>query len=122
MILCLSPKLQPADLIRSEFAADIMTMVAFTQPWGFVRNGRDERGMLESWRGGLDWFGFVGRWRWFRNTVVKHPLTAPYCLPAMTDKHGMGFLIAQADRSVTEREKLMNESDNWQTEPPDFLQ
>jgi hypothetical protein len=45
----------------SDFAADIMTILSFTDAWGFVANGRDERGLLESWRLGLDIFGFVGR-------------------------------------------------------------
>ncbi|KAH8589289.1 cytochrome P450 17A1 [Bisporella sp. PMI_857] len=48
----------------SEFAADIMTMVSFTKPWGFVQNDRDERS-CNAWRESLLLFGTAQRWRFF---------------------------------------------------------
>ncbi|GAB1319696.1 Pisatin demethylase [Madurella fahalii] len=105
----------------AQFAADVMTMVSFSEPWGFVKNSRDERHLLESWRDGLNLFGFAGRFRWFRDTILKSPLLAPHILPKMSDASGMGYLIAQADEQVARREKLIDEQ-GFTQDKPDFLQ
>ncbi|KAK9777194.1 hypothetical protein AB5N19_12276 [Seiridium cardinale] len=107
----------------AEFAADIITMLASTEPWGFVRNGRDERGMLESWRLGLPFFGLSGRWRWFRTNVIGNDHLAKFFLPAMNDKKGMGYLYAQANQEVSDREtKMTREGKTFYMERPDYLQ
>ncbi|ETS76796.1 hypothetical protein PFICI_12183 [Pestalotiopsis fici W106-1] len=106
----------------AEFAADIITMVSFTQPWGFVRNGRDERGLLESWRIGLPFFGLAGRWRWFRQNIIANDALAKFFLPKMSDKKGMGYLYVQADREVSSRERKMQEEGGSFLERPDYLQ
>ncbi|KAK7700068.1 hypothetical protein SLS57_012214, partial [Botryosphaeria dothidea] len=103
-----------------EFAADIMTMLSFTDPWGFVSNSRDERNILKSWREGLDFFGFVGRFRWFRDVVMKTSWGL-YFLPNMSDDTGMGYLMSQADKQVAGREQRI-ENENYSQEKPDFLQ
>ncbi|KAK6078960.1 cytochrome P450 17A1 [Seiridium cupressi] len=98
-------------------------MLAFTELWGFVRNGRDERGMLESWRLGLPFFGLSGRWRWFRTNVIGNDHLAKFFLPAMSDKKGMGYLYAQANQEVSDREtKMTREGDTFYMERPDYLQ
>lgn len=104
----------------AEFAADIMTMLSFTDPWGFVSNSRDERNILKSWREGLDFFGFVGRFRWFRDVVMKTSWGL-YFLPNMSDDTGMGYLMSQADKQVAGREQRI-ENENYSQEKPDFLQ
>ncbi|OJD40783.1 cytochrome p450 monooxygenase [Diplodia corticola] len=104
----------------AEFAADIMTMLSFSEPWGFVRNSRDERNMLRSWRDGLDFFGFVGRFRWFRDVVMK-TRWGLYFLPTVSDDSGMGFLMSQADKQVSERERRI-EDEGFTQQKPDFLQ
>lgn len=104
----------------AEFAADVMAMVCFGEVWGFVENSRDEKGILQSFREGLVLFGFVGRWRGFRETVLQSPL-AKYILPKASDDRGMGFLIGQADRLVTERERRIEE-EGFTQDKPDFLQ
>lgn len=97
-----------------------MTMLSFTEPWGFVRNSRDERNILKSWRKGLDFFGFVGRFRWFRNVVMKSTWGL-YFLPTMSDDAGMGYLMSQADKQVSDRETLIT-TENFSQSKPDFLQ
>lgn len=97
-------------------------MVCFTQPWGFVRNGRDERGLLESWRIGLPFFGLAGRWRWFRQNIIANDALAKFFLPTMNDKKGMGYLYAQADREVSSREKKMEAEGGSFLERADYLQ
>jgi hypothetical protein len=97
-----------------------MTMLSFTDPWGFVANSRDERGLLESWRQGLGIFGFVGRFLFFRNYLIKVPYLNMWFLPKTSDDNGMGYLMNEADRMVTKREE--DEANGLIHERPDFLQ
>ncbi|KAI0471644.1 cytochrome P450 [Xylariaceae sp. FL0804] len=107
----------------AQFAADFLTQIAFSDSWGFVRNGRDERAFLRSFRKGLDYFGPAGRWHWFRRHILKSPMLAPYFLPSTSDTTGMGYLAFQADRQITEREREMQrEGEGWGMEEPDLLQ
>lgn len=104
----------------AEFAADVLTMVLFSTPWGFVRNNRDERGMLRSWREGLSLFALSHRWRFFREVVLPSPL-GPYLLPKESDRGGNGWLVAQAGREIGERRRRMD-GEGYAPDPPDFLQ
>ena len=97
-----------------------MTMLSFTEPWGFVRNSRDERGILTSWRKGLDFFGFVGRFRFFRNYIMTVPGLNLWLLPKTSNDSGMGWLMSQADREVTDRENEIRQG--IYRERPDFMQ
>ena len=107
----------------SEFAADTLTMLAFTDKWGFVENSRDERNYLKSWRQGLNHFGLAGRWRWYRQNILANDFLALYFLPKVGDKFGMGYLISHADQQVRRREKAIEAAGgDFQMEQPDFLQ
>ncbi|KAI5925175.1 cytochrome P450 [Camillea tinctor] len=107
----------------AEFAADFLTIIAFGESWGFVRNGRDERAFLTSWREGLPYFGFSSRWKSFRDHILKNALLAPYFLPSVSDQHGMGFLISHAAQQISLREKKIAESNGeWKMNNPDLLQ
>jgi cytochrome P450 len=104
----------------AEFAADIMSMISFGAPFGSVENQRDEKNILGNWRKGLTFFGFVGRFRFFREKIVKLPRIGPMFLPTMSNTSGMGWLLCEADRQVSAREELIKEK---KTEnKPDFLQ
>lgn len=111
--VCLSDKC-------AEFAADIMSMISFSQPFGCVRNQRDEKSILSNWRKGLDFFGFVGRFRFFREKVVKLPVIGNWFLPSISNESGMGWLMCEADRQVSERERLIAEKGF--DGKPDFMQ
>ncbi|KAF1996048.1 cytochrome P450 [Amniculicola lignicola CBS 123094] len=111
--VCLSDKV-------AEFAADIMSLISFTDPFGCVKNQRDEKDILSNWRKGLDFFGFVSRFRFFRDTIIKLPVVGLWFLPAMSNTSGMGWLMSEADRQVTEREKRISEK-GFQGKP-DFMQ
>ncbi|KAK2735172.1 hypothetical protein FQN55_002262 [Onygenales sp. PD_40] len=104
----------------AEFAADIMTMVSFTSPFGFVENGRDERLILQNWREGLDMFGFVGRFKFFQTHIIKIPGLAARILPKLTDPAGMGWLMGEADRQVSTREEQIKQG--IAIGKPDFMQ
>ncbi|KAK3317172.1 hypothetical protein B0T19DRAFT_479305 [Cercophora scortea] len=92
----------------AEFVADVMTLVAFSEPWGFVQNDRDEKHILESWRKCLDVWGFVGRFGWLRENVFKSPLSV-YLIPKTDDDDGMVYLRGLANKQVTERERRIEE-------------
>lgn len=95
-------------------------MLSFTDPWGFVKNSRDERGILKSWREGLDFFGFVGRSKSFQKYIMTLPGIASLVLPKTTDNGGMGWLINQAIMQVQNREALI--ASKGYHGKPDFMQ
>lgn len=98
-----------------------MTMISFTHPFGFVANGRDEKGILRSWRQGLDFFGFVGRFRFFRDVILPNPIIGPYFLPKVSHQSGTGWLMREADKQVTERERQMEQESGFNGKK-DFMQ
>ncbi|KAJ9252835.1 hypothetical protein DTO207G8_4621 [Paecilomyces variotii] len=87
------------------FSGDVMTMLSFGEPWGFVKNNRDERGILKSWRQGLDLFGFAGRFKFFQNYITPLPGVGALFLPKTTDAGGMGWLMNQAIIQVQTRKQ-----------------
>ena len=95
-------------------------MLSFTNPWGFVKNSRDERGILKSWRQGLDLFGFAGRSKFFQKYVIHLPGLGSLILPKTTDDGGMGWLINQAITQVQTREAQI--ADKGYQGKPDFMQ
>jgi hypothetical protein len=97
-----------------------MTMISFTNPWGFVKNGRDERDILKSWRQGLDLFGVAGRWNFCQKHILKLPGLGSLILPKTTDNGGMGWLVNQAVKQVQTREEL-NATKGFKGKP-DFMQ
>lgn len=97
-----------------------MTMLSFSQPWGFVKNSHDERGILKSWRQGLDFFGFAGRSKFCRNCLIHLPGLSAMLLPKTTDESGMGWLMSQAINQVADREVLIKEKGFHGR--PDFMQ
>lgn len=105
---------------RREFAVDIMSMLSFTTPFGCVENERDEKRILESWRKGLDFFGFAGRFRSFRNYIMPIPMFSSWLLPQTTNESGMGWLMCQADEQVTIRESEIEKGRHMQN--PDYLE
>ena len=111
--ICLSDKV-------AEFAADILSMISFTKPFGSVENQRDEKDLLGNWRKGLTFFGFVGRFRFFRERIIKIPRVGLWFLPAVSNDYGMGWLMCEADRQVSAREK-QNAEQPFDGRP-DFLQ
>lgn len=97
-----------------------MTMVSFTEPFGFVKNSRDERRILTNWREGLDFFGFAGRFEFFQKHILNLSAVAKMILPKITDESGMGWLMAEATRQVTARDAETKKG--IVPDKPDFLQ
>lgn len=116
--VCLSDKV-------AEFAADIMSMVSFTEPFGCVERQEDVRGILKNWRLGLSFFGFACRWRWFRDLVLQLPLVGLWFLPKVENGSGMGWLMSEADRQVSVRETenaVAAEKGDVREDRKDFMQ
>ncbi|PQE23646.1 cytochrome p450 17a1 protein [Rutstroemia sp. NJR-2017a BVV2] len=99
-----------------QFAADIMTTFTFNEPWGFVENSRDERGLLASFRRDLDFIGWSQRFTFFRDYVMKLPGLAGLLIPKPEIHSGMGYLIKEAEQA---REGTFA---GIVSEKPDFLQ
>jgi hypothetical protein len=97
-----------------------MSLVCFSEPWGFLKNDRDERNMLRSFREGLEFFGLAGRFRFLREQILTLPTIGQWLLPSASNESGMGWLMAQADREVSRREEEMQQG--IQRDDPDFLQ
>jgi len=112
-LVCISDKV-------GEFAADIMSMISFTDPLGCVENQRDEKDILKNWRHGLSYLGFATRFRFFRERIMKLPVIGLWLLPSISNDSGMGWLMCEANRQVTQREEKMEA--NEFVDQPDFLQ
>ena len=111
--ICISDKV-------AHFAADILGMISFSHPFGSVENQRDEKELLANFRKGLTFFGFSGRSRFFRDTVLQTPIVGRWWLPTASNDSGIGWLMCEADRQVSSRER---ENAEKQFEgKPDFLQ
>ncbi|KAJ6193468.1 cytochrome P450 monooxygenase-like protein [Bipolaris maydis] len=110
--ICLSDKM-------TEFAVDILSMISFSEPFGSVKNQRDEREFIRNFRKGLPMLG-LGRTRFLREHIMSLPLMAKLFLPSTTDEAGMGWLMGEAERQIAAREKLIAE-EKFQGKP-DFLQ
>jgi hypothetical protein len=112
-LVCISDKV-------AEFAADIMSMISFTEAFGCVSKQRDEKAILSNWRKGLSFFGFVGRFRFFRECIVKLPIVGLWFLPSRSNDSGMGWLMCEADRQVSRREE--QNAEKVLEGVPDFMQ
>lgn len=111
--ICLSDKV-------AEFAADILSMISFTEPFGCVKNQRDEKGIMVNWRKGLPFIGLATRWRFFRVYILNTPFLGTWLLPESNKDTGMGWLICEADRQLSVREKQLAEKPF--EGKPDFMQ
>ncbi|KAF5486925.1 Cytochrome P450 monooxygenase gsfF [Colletotrichum siamense] len=103
-----------------EFAADIMTMICFSEPWGFVSNKADQRQILRTWRNGQIALSFLTRFRWLRDRVTR-AWWGPYLQPSPEDKFGVGYIMGEANRQVAERERRIDE-EGFSQEYPDLMQ
>jgi cytochrome P450 len=113
-VICLSDKV-------AEFSADILSMISFGEAFGCVKNQRDEKRIVENWRKGLYAFGFVTRWRFLRDVIIPRTALGKWLLPKAAEEDGMGWLMKEADRQVTERERMATEKGGCEGQK-DFLQ
>lgn len=97
-----------------------MTMIAFSEPWGFIADKTDQRQILRTWRKGIFSLSFVTRFRWLRDRVSRAWLGS-YFLPKPGDKIGLGYVMGQAEKQLTERERRIEE-EMYSQEYPDFMQ
>jgi hypothetical protein len=119
-LFCMQTYCEHKLILYLYFQSDIMSMIAFGVPFGSVKNQRDEKDILGNWRKGLPFFGFAGRFRFFRENIIKLPIIGLMFLPSMSNTSGMGWLMCEADRQVSAREKQVKEK--APDGEPDFLQ
>jgi hypothetical protein len=84
-----------------------MTMVSFGEPWGFVKNDRDERGIIQSFRAPLDYISFVSRWVLVRDYILTWSFVMKFVLPSPADQTGWGYLMGCAHRELAIREEQL---------------
>ncbi|PGH15213.1 hypothetical protein AJ79_02578 [Helicocarpus griseus UAMH5409] len=104
----------------AQFATDVLTMLAFTEPFGFVKNARDEHRILETWRQSLGAFSFFSRLTLFHRYIGGMPGMGKLLFPPKTDIDGAGWVLGEAERQVNNGLRLMEK--HQQPEKPDFLQ
>ncbi|KAK0736206.1 cytochrome P450 [Apiosordaria backusii] len=89
----------------AQFAADVMTLLTFGKPWGFIAHDRDEKRLLAAFRESLPFFGFAARCTSFRELFLASSLMRSLLLPTLDDKTGSGYLGAQAKLAIAQRER-----------------
>ncbi|KAK4202420.1 putative cytochrome P450 E-class, group I [Triangularia verruculosa] len=93
----------------AQFAADVMTLLVFGKPWGFIAHDRDEKRLLAAFRESLPLFSFAARCTSFRELILSSGLIRSLILPKMDDKTGSGYLASQGKLAVARREKERDE-------------
>jgi hypothetical protein len=108
----------------TQFAADVMSLFLFGQEFGCVENQRDEKNVIRNFRAGLPAFGFIGRFRFLREVVLKEWRLGKRLLPTGEEQEGMGWLVGEAGRRIGERESEMEKEGSYGhgEDERDFLQ
>jgi cytochrome P450 len=101
------------------FALDIMSSVSFTDTFGCIESQSDVKNILENWRRALTFFGFFTRYALLRDYVLRVPGMKRFFKPKAGES-GLGWLIGEANRQVSVREKENEEKSS--EEKSDLLQ
>jgi cytochrome P450 len=83
-------------------AFDIAMEMSFSNPVGFVKEGRDIDGLIESIHASLK-FGLVAGLHPWLGRLLYHPLLFPIIGPKKSDKHGLGAMLGFTARQVATR-------------------
>ncbi|KAE9975775.1 hypothetical protein BLS_002409 [Venturia inaequalis] len=83
-------------------AADVVTDIAFREPFGFLTADDDVHGYITTQEELLpvfEWFSAIPAMA----KLVKNPWIAKYAMPKNTDKAGLGYMLGVAKRTVDQR-------------------
>lgn len=69
----------------ADFAVYTVSMIPFTDKFGCVKIQQDEKDILGNWRKGPYFFGFAGRFRFFKEHTVKLPVVGLWFLPSVSN-------------------------------------
>ncbi|KAK4643999.1 hypothetical protein QC761_300850 [Podospora bellae-mahoneyi] len=105
----------------AQFAADVMTLLVFGKPWGFIAHDRDERRLLSAFRESLPMFAFAARCNSFRELILSSPWIRGLIMPKVDDKTGSGYLASQAKLGVAQREQEREQGIGGEGKMRDYL-
>ncbi|KAK0670159.1 cytochrome P450 [Cercophora samala] len=105
----------------AQFAADVMTLLVFGKPWGFIAHDRDERRLLTAFRESLPMFSFAARCNSFRELILSSARMRGLVMPKVDDKTGSGYLASQAKLAVAQREQEREEGVEEEGKVRDYL-
>lgn len=78
--------------LRLYFVADVITDIAFREPFGFLMAEDDVHGYIATQEELLpvfEWFSAIPAM--FK--LIKHPWIAKHAMPKHTDKTGLGYML-----------------------------
>jgi hypothetical protein len=78
--------------ILQYFVVDVITDIAFREPFGFLKADADIHGYISTQEELLPVFEWLAAFPAVGN-FLKRPWIAPYVLPKPTDKTGIGYML-----------------------------
>ena len=81
------------ELIRW-FLLDTMTDVIFSEPSGFIKQGRDVDGMIEGLRDMSLFALLLGTFPWLVNPIIDRPFFRKWFIPRSGDMKGAGIMMS----------------------------
>ena len=75
------------------FIYDAVSHMAFGEPIGFVRNGRDVGGLIEAFHEMAPLAGLVAALPWLMNPILKNPVLGRFFMPKAGDGSGTGRIM-----------------------------
>lgn len=95
--------------------------MAFGKPVGFVHQGKDIDGLIQSFHDGLPIFGVMGRLYPFTKWIKETWVADAFMVPKPGDSTGIGNIMKFRDNLLEERIKENNNPSN-KAESTDLLQ
>ena len=86
-------------------AYDIISQIAFGEPFGFVETGADVGGLIQGFHDGLTAFGLLARLYPFTTWIKETWLGEKYIVARPEDKSGIGALMRFRDKLLARRLK-----------------
>jgi len=99
-----SEKLNPIDFgrVTQYFVVDVITDIAFREPFGFLKANADVHGYIvtqEMLLPVFEWLSAIPT----MSKIAKNRWIAPHVMPKPTDKEGLGYMMGIAKRTVEQR-------------------
>ena len=95
------------------FVYDLVTQLGFGKPVGFVKQGKDVEGLIQSFHDMAPMAGLVAALPWLMNPILKNPLFKHYMMPKAGDNTGTGKIMkvrcdsSQLRRNLVSLRKLL---------------
>lgn len=96
--------LRPVDFgrITQYFVIDVITDIAFREPFGFLKADADVNGYISTQEALLPVFEWLSAIP-ILSKIAKTPMIAKFVMPKPTDKEGLGYMMGIAKHTVDQR-------------------